>query len=667
MGIQIDRLSFENYRQYGTQVINFQKDEKADTYLFAFVAQNGTGKTTMLKAITWCLYGAEAPGLSSTHGDSRSLPLANVRVLEMAKEEEKVPVSVAFRFIDENKTVIEFKRTTFYLKHRNRNATQGPTKFEATIIPNDGTHNAIHQEDENAVVIVKQYFDEAIYNFYFFDGEKLTDFFKTPLKKSIYNIAQVNVLEDTIKHVDSKRSELNRKIGVKLPEVGKLMDEKENKENFIQTTEKEINSNRRNAELAQQRVKEYGEKLRGFQSVENLQKERNRLEQEQKSIEKDKEQLQKEKTAFIQEYLVLLPLYPRLKKVYTYITEKAEAGKLPPKIDRDQIKELILHPDQPCPLCGSHLTEKALQQLQEILDQNDISSKTSNFLSRMMGPLEMAIQKVMQYPVRRDAWRDRSRNLEKKLSKNQQELSEISQKITDFGGESGTADIPLLNKKYEEANNSRIKYEANGKYLESLLVSARDDLKRLEKELGEYEEKANIQSEQKAQLAVLKELSTSFCKVRDAIVNETKKEMQEQTWKAFQSMIWKKNTFGKIEIDDQYNVSLYDTHGHEMTHSASATEEMALAYAFTLSVHQVSGKNCPLVIDSPLGRVSDENRERMAKALLEVAKDKQIIMLFTPDEYSPAVANMYNKEATVQKLNLSSDESVVEGAVKYGR
>ena len=51
----------------------------------------------------------------------------------------------------------------------------------------------------------------------------------------------------------------------------------------------------------------------------------------------------------------------------------------------------------------------------------------------------------------------------------------------------------------------------------------------------------------------------------------------------------------------------------------------------------------------------------MARALLEVAKDKQIIMLFTPDEFSKEVSDMYDKEATIRTLRLSADESVVEG------
>ena len=100
----------------------------------------------------------------------------------------------------------------------------------------------------------------------------------------------------------------------------------------------------------------------------------------------------------------------------------------------------------------------------------------------------------------------------------------------------------------------------------------------------------------------------------------------------------------------------------EMIGSLSATEYMALAYSFTLAIHEASGKNCPLVVDSPLGRVSDENREKMANELLKVSKDKQIIMLFTPDEYSEEVKNVYEgNAASIRVLSLSEDESEVNG------
>lgn len=160
---------------------------------------------------------------------------------------------------------------------------------------------------------------------------------------------------------------------------------------------------------------------------------------------------------------------------------------------------------------------------------------------------------------------------------------------------------------------------------------------------------------------IIETISEELEKIKDELVNEMKSEIEKTTWNYFDHMIWKKETFGSIEISDNYDVSVYDKNHNEMTGSLSATEKMALAYAFTLAIHKTSGKNCPLVIDSPLGRVSDDNRENMAKALLDVSRDKQIIMLFTPDEYSSSVQKLYQSSANVRELKLSSDESFIEG------
>ena len=93
----------------------------------------------------------------------------------------------------------------------------------------------------------------------------------------------------------------------------------------------------------------------------------------------------------------------------------------------------------------------------------------------------------------------------------------------------------------------------------------------------------------------------------------------------------KTRTFGKVSIDENYHVTVYNIEGHPMTANLSDTEKMALAYAYTLAIHRASGKNCPLVIDSPLGRVSDNNRKNMATVFLDLSLKKQLIMCFTPD------------------------------------
>ena len=665
-GIQIDRLKFENYRQYGTSEICFEKNPEADTNLFAFIAQNGTGKTTILKAITWCLYGKEATGAVGEKSNSRSLPLVNVTTLALADEKVKVPVSVSFRFIDEQENVIEFKRETSYMKTKEGSILQGATKFTMVLIPSNGG-NSVTVYDAQAEASVKEFFDPAIYNFYFFDGEKLAKLFQTNLKDSIYNIAQVNMLENTIKHMGAYKRDLNKQLGGDVPNINALQKEIDDNTTYIQVTQ---NKKERTEEKILQLSKDfdtYDEALRAYKPVQQFQQERDRLSEEQDELEQELTALQNQQIEFIQKYLVLLPLYPRIRKIFDYISHKESSGALPPSIDRTQILNLLRHPEKGCPLCGTHLNADGLERLKHLLNQYAISSATSNFLSMMMGPLEAAMQDVAAYQDKKKKLQDDFRRIERKLRENGESLKKVDEDIMKFGGDSGTAGVAELNRKYTETRNHLLDARVEVASYEKIIFDTKQEMQELDKKMTMYQAAVEGRNAVKNQLKVVSSLEKSFINVRDAIVNETKTEMQRLTWDTFNQMTWKTNTFGRISIDNNYKVELYNTRNQPMTNDASGAEAMALAYAFTLSVHQVSGRNCPLVIDSPLGRVSDEARERMASVLLSVAKEKQIIMLFTPDEYSEQVKALYEHHATVKNLKLSNDESVVEGVNRYGR
>ena len=667
MGIQIERIKFENYRQYGTTEINFVQDPKADTKLFAFIAQNGTGKTTLLKAITWCLYGADA---SSAGKKSKSLPLVNTTTLFSAPTDEKIPVSVSFRFIDEEKNTIEFTRKTYYMNKGKGEYKSGPVDFSVTETPPNGG-NTRTLASEQADLFLKKYFDAAISNFYFFDGEKLAKFFKTELKDSIYNIAQVHLLENTIKHIGSVKRELNKKIGAQLPDIQEKQSQIDSKTYYIEGLQGELKQIASKLKQAEEEFAKAEEAIRSYRPVQELQQKREKLQREQEELKNDLKRLKNEKVVFIQRYLTLLHLYPRIKKVAEYISLKANTGKLPPSIDRNQIILLLEnikhHLEQDCPMCGHHLSETDKAHLEGVLEQYNISSATSNFLSGMQGPLEIAIKTVKEYPQNRDEILEKSKRLRKKNNAIEKELAVVNADFANAGGEAGQEWAAELNAKNNKASKELVNLRASQMKREEDLQKASRELMVLKQEMEGYQEKQNVEKEARERFAVLSKLEKSFETVRDEIVNETKAEMQKLTWETFSSMIWKKNTFSKIEIDDDYSVTLYETNGLAMNLSASATEGMALAYAFTLSVHQVSGQNSPLVIDSPLGRVSDENRERMAAALLEVAKEKQIIMLFTPDEYSEQVRELYEDHATVRQLKLSAKENFLEEVEPYGR
>lgn len=658
MAVQIKQIRFQNYRQYGTGSFSFEQKPEADSQLFAFIAPNGTGKTTLLQMIIWCLYGEETPGAMSSQNEKK-LPLVNTRVLRQSASGACVPVSVSIRF-DVDGNLVDFKRSVLCEKRENGRVRETKMQFSSVYTPGNGGNSQTH-EGEQADLDVKQYFDKAIYNFYFFDGEKLSDFFRTPLKDSIYNIAQVSLLENIVNHTNTLKNTLGRELGQTMPDIGKKQEAVEAKQKALDEVRQLFATEQENIHRQEMDIQELETQIRGFEPVRKIQEERDKLSRRQKELEQDWKEFVSEKNTFVRKFLILLNLYPRIKALHEYIQKKSAQGQLPPAIDRDQIIKLLEHPEMPCPLCGSHLTETARRQLQALLNYYEVSSRTANLLSSFQSPLEELLKDARNYEMERDNLLQKERKLRAEIKETEEELEEKDKAISQYGGDAGGKKFVEMDHRLHELRKANQNSCRMVGQLGNQKEIYKKELEALEQEMKALNAKADTAKESRAKYEVLCNLSHAFRAVKDHIVSETKTDMQALTWKFFSEMIWKKNTFGNILIDDAYNVTVYDRENQVMTESLSATEKMALAYSFTLAVHEISGKNCPLVIDSPLGRVSDENRERMARALLEVARNKQIIMLFTPDEYSPAVAKLYEREATVRTLKLSADESYVEG------
>lgn len=152
-----------------------------------------------------------------------------------------------------------------------------------------------------------------------------------------------------------------------------------------------------------------------------------------------------------------------------------------------------------------------------------------------------------------------------------------------------------------------------------------------------------------------------LAKIKNGIVSDITKQLENQTMELFDSLIWKKDTYGRVELDANFRLKLY--HKVTMTsclNSCSAAEKELLALAFTLAVHEVSGYDNLLFIDTPVGRVSDENRENFAQVLLDISKKKQIILAFTPSEYSDEIRSVLN-DSTVSSVSMLVTDEITTG------
>ena len=85
-----------------------------------------------------------------------------------------------------------------------------------------------------------------------------------------------------------------------------------------------------------------------------------------------------------------------------------------------------------------------------------------------------------------------------------------------------------------------------------------------------------------------------------------------------------------------------------------------MTLSFTLGIHSISGFDAPLLIDTPLARTSGDNRVNFVEKLLEVSTVKQIIIIVTPDEYSPNVAPILDNVENKFEIIMNDAETISE-------
>ncbi|MEM2146931.1 MAG: hypothetical protein QW279_16330, partial [Candidatus Jordarchaeaceae archaeon] len=66
-------------------------------------------------------------------------------------------------------------------------------------------------------------------------------------------------------------------------------------------------------------------------------------------------------------------------------------------------------------------------------------------------------------------------------------------------------------------------------------------------------------------------------------------------------------------------------------------ERQVLALSFMAALNSVSGFDAPIIIDTPLGRISKEPKINIAKNLPNYLRGKQVTLLMTEEEYTPEV------------------------------
>lgn len=664
--IKFVKIEFKNYRQYKDITIDFEQN--CENHIHVLRAKNGSGKTNFLNAVVWCLYSDEKYLTDADTG----LPIINTSIVQNSQHNDRHEVYVRVTINDGNNNIEFFRIVGCTIIQNPMTDTKTPVfsvpEFSVTItdLKKADQNTQIYHDETFTKGLVKQYFDVEIFDYYFFDGENLKSYFTANLEKagkikqSIYNIAQVTMLESASKRAltiaDEKERYANRDSGEDRRFYGELKTLKEEYEKLISDNQEYEKTNREN-EL---KIREIDNSLKGIEPVKLKQKQRLKEEGRLEELNKRKKDSVLALNNFIIEFTILLNFYPLMKKTLNMINEKEDAGSLPPNIDKKFLQKILDEHIITCPVCQNSIDDRSIRAIKNLIDTLDVSSATSHKLVEIKAPLEESIERAENYQREKIKLQSAEKELDRQIDECENELSEISAFLSKIGiaGNVNVAELEDERNYLRETNNNNIKSIGSN---DSQIKTIKKRIEELNQLIKEWEDNKKIKNTYAEQAKVLNKLSKQFDDVKLSMAEEIKKEIEMITWNFFNSMIWKEETFDHLKITDDYIVSVYNKYGNELTGSMSATERMALAYSFTFAIHEASGKNSPLIVDSPLGRVSDDNRVNMAKELLKVSKDKQIIMLFTPDEYSEEVRKIYDiKAGSVRDIILGKDESEIE-------
>lgn len=665
--MRITSIDIKNYRQYQSLSFSFPQSKVRDIHII--VAQNGVGKTNLLNAITWCLYGKEPHlGLASqneneekdSEGVIKALPKLNLTAANEAKaagkEIEVVEVEINAQDGDE---YITYKRTLpFRITSDKPFEKTAEEKFTVTVAKAAGDPK-VYEDKKDTIRFVDKYMPEKIREYFCFDGEQLNNYFitnhKGKVRDAIFSISQVDIVQLVFDRIETIIKAKQKEAASKAPNIKNITDEMSAIDFQIENYNKKIKEHEDQIAKSERIIKENTEYLQNEENLPELEKQYQELTTKQTELIAENKTIMDSIFAFVREMKTSLTFYKASKTTLDIIAKKEAEKTLPPNIDKALLQKALK--ERRCTVCNQSLTKHEEEFIQRLIDSFQVSSTTSHLLMSIRNELERIVSSAERYPIER-------KNLQERYLRNKKQLDEIESELVDVDRRiNKVSDKEEVKRRHNEREEHKELLDINkGKLAvaNDALSKALDRRNILEKDLTKALEKDKECSRIKQLIEFATKGRNVIGNVKKDMMDEVRKKMEERTTEYFTKLIWKKNTYDRIVLNENFQLDLIHKAGYSCVGTCSAAERCLLALSFTLALHEVSGFNSLLFIDTPVARISDINRVNFANVLCEVSKGKQIIMTFTPDEYSPEIKKIFDPAAkTYVTLDLIDEKVTV--------
>ena len=648
--VKLLSAKFQNFRLLRDLKLEFSSD--TDRKLTVIRAANESGKTTILHALQWALYGDDA--LPSKGKDFRLHPID-----WSIDKSKRVPITAS----------VDFERTTYRSgsnglrenRQRYRLVRSVSEYVDSQTRQSEVTVKLFELNDTGASLIkmpqslINEIFPLKLREVFFTDGDRALSFIEADMTQSdkrervehsIRSLLNLDIIEEAIRHVRRSKSDVDKKVK-QVDTNGEL--------NRVASRLVEIENDRENLEAeledAKQQFESYDERFNDIDRkiAEALQKgDKEKLQQDRDHVENKIKQLDDQLKMVKKEHSVLFSsraiatglLAPLLKQAFEKLEELHDQGKIPnttiPVLHERLATEICicnetLAPGDPDGARRREHIKKLIYESQHADEIQEIITDLYYGAKPMLGdeqtqPIENAwlndYKKIVEH---HDSFQDLRNEAGRELSILEQELDSLPD-----------TDIQGLRKTRRQYQLKRDEYLSEQSIIKTQLDSLRKDRDDLEIKRDRMLREQKKFSRILAESQITKDVEKILQNVYERIVDEELQKVSELMNSIFIEMIGADPELGAIiqraEISQEFDIIVYGPDNRTLNpdRDLNGASRRALTFAFILALTKVSEVQAPNVIDTPLGMTSGYVRRSILR--MAVRESAQLVLFLTHDE-----------------------------------
>lgn len=672
-------LVLQNFGPYlGKQVINLRpeidsvsdsgrsegqeaeaKSESNNTRPIILVGgMNGGGKTTFMDAIRLALYGSRAQ--CSTRGNLSYSDFLTQSVNRNTPPTEKTRIELAFEVIENDKPLTLRVVRYWTTEPKDGKDTLGILVDEEW--PDKAIANTWDEYIENLLPL-------GISNLFLFDGEQVKELAEldtppTIVVSAIQSLLGLELAERLSTDLDilvsRKRKEIaNAKDLATLEEIEQTLhqqkDELEAATEDLASLDAKLKRAEEQQRLASEKFIYEGGKIAG---------DRNQLQTQYKELESQANQARQTLRDLTADVLPLALISPLLEQA------KSQAEKESRLIQAKMAQDVMKERDSRLVDYISKLSLKAgqIDKIKTFLDEEnrelekEIVSNEDPWLVADTEALNQ-LDKILKY--------DLNYNISR-AAKKQEDLKKLETEIDFLDRQIATAASPeiyeQLKNEVREAQNEVAKAKAAYETVNRRCEELKRAIAKTKKELEDYaEDNIKLRNNQHI-IAASAKVQATLKLFRERLTLKKLNKLEIEVTECFRYLLHKSDLVHRVAIDtNTFSLSLYDLQGQFVPkHRLSAGEKQLLAIAFLWGLARISGRNLPVAIDTPLGRLDSSHRANLVERYFPTASN-QVILLSTDTEVGKTeVGRLREIDAIAHTYLLKYDSTQRQTVVESG-